>query len=403
MGLLSGLFGGGEDEGAKESAKLQKQMAQEWQKLVVPTAESLQLDLPDYNLTADTMTPEQTQLYLQQQSDLANYQGDPGLRMTQENSLSNLNDIVNDPSLSDIDKAQLYQILRTQETNARGARDAVTQGAAERGISGSGLELVNQMLANQGAANQSAAGGYELAGQAEQRRRDAIVQSGNMAGDIRGQDLTEAEKVASAKDMINKFNTQQKSAQDQWNADQRAKVNAMEQARRDAEYDSRWKAQAEEAKRSADTSTAVFGMERDKLAGQTGQLGGVTDALSAQDAAKNNKSAQMMSTVGTLAGAAALAFSDRNMKTDIEPIGDDEARKMLGELTGYKYEYKPEYQDMAGYGEHTGVMAQDLEKSELGRGMVEEAPEGKMVDYDPATITALLASLNSRLERVENK
>ena len=46
------------------------------------------------------------------------------------------------------------------------------------------------------------------------------------------------------------------------------------------------------------------------------------------------------------------------------------------------WDYKDPDQPGAGYGRQFGVMAQDLEKSEIGKTAVKETPDGKkMVDY----------------------
>lgn len=61
------------------------------------------------------------------------------------------------------------------------------------------------------------------------------------------------------------------------------------------------------------------------------------------------------------------------MNGDKEKIQD-----FIDKLKAYQYEYKNKEH---GEGEHASVMAQDLEKSELGKTAVMDTPEGKMVDY----------------------
>jgi len=58
------------------------------------------------------------------------------------------------------------------------------------------------------------------------------------------------------------------------------------------------------------------------------------------------------------------------------------------------------------HGRRTGVMAQDLEKSRLGKGMVHKTADGvRIVDYNPTTFNpialAALADLNGRLKALE--
>lgn len=107
---------------------------------------------------------------------------------------------------------------------------------------------------------------------------------------------------------------------------------------------------------------------------------------------------------GSLLGGGGLfgdifKFSDKNLKKDIKP-GKDEIQDFLDNLEAYKYSYKnPEH----GEGEQLGVMAQDLEKSDLGKESVKEVSEGKIVNYSSLlpTITAAMAQMNERLKKIE--
>jgi hypothetical protein len=50
-------------------------------------------------------------------------------------------------------------------------------------------------------------------------------------------------------------------------------------------------------------------------------------------------------------------------------------------------------------------MAQELEKSELGRRLVKDTPSGKMVDYGRGlgTMLAAIADMNSRVKELETR
>lgn len=91
-------------------------------------------------------------------------------------------------------------------------------------------------------------------------------------------------------------------------------------------------------------------------------------------------------------------MSDKNQKKDIKPI-----KSFLDNLKAYKYEYKNPDIKGAGKGEHISVMAQDLEKSDIGKTMVKNTPQGKMVNYGKgyAVILAAQADLNKRLNELE--
>ncbi len=104
-----------------------------------------------------------------------------------------------------------------------------------------------------------------------------------------------------------------------------------------------------------------------------------------------------------LAGALS-AMSDKNEKKNIE--SDDKIQDFLSKLKAYKYEYKDPNTELTSPGPQHSVMAQDLEKSEIGQGMVDEADGGKkVVNYAKGfgAILAAQADLNRRLSELENK
>jgi hypothetical protein len=105
------------------------------------------------------------------------------------------------------------------------------------------------------------------------------------------------------------------------------------------------------------------------------------------------------STVGTVIGAA----SDERVKHDIHPA-DDKMRAFLDALQAHDYKYNDPGAPGQSPGHHVSPMAQELEKSDAGRRLVENTPSGKMVNYGPeamATAFAAMASLNKRLRAVE--
>lgn len=102
-----------------------------------------------------------------------------------------------------------------------------------------------------------------------------------------------------------------------------------------------------------------------------------------------------------IAGLIASFFSDRNLKTDIHD-GADDAQEILDALTPFLFRYvSSEYGD----GQLLGVMAQDLEKSNVGKQMIIDYPNGKAIDPHKA-ISALLgivAHLNNKITKLEKE
>jgi hypothetical protein len=103
-----------------------------------------------------------------------------------------------------------------------------------------------------------------------------------------------------------------------------------------------------------------------------------TGGANANAAAEIAKGNQMTNLIGQGAGAAAMFFSDERLKKEIEPLFKEDFSDMKKHLKAYAFKYKSE--DF-GKGDWVGVMAQDLEKSKLGRTLVYEDENGfKKID-----------------------
>lgn len=136
----------------------------------------------------------------------------------------------------------------------------------------------------------------------------------------------------------------------------------------------------------------------------------------ANAAAGEAKKAQM----GAISGIASMAMmSDKNAKKDIKggsgamesfldslssqpPEAIAGLQNFLDTLNPYEYKYK---QDRLadGNADHLGVMAQDVEKSPVGKPMVKNTAEGKKIKPDAGTILAAAAYNNDRIKDLENE
>ena len=114
---------------------------------------------------------------------------------------------------------------------------------------------------------------------------------------------------------------------------------------------------------------------------------------------------QIMGFAGAVAPYAAMAWSDRGLKKNIRSAKDKdllspkEIDGFLDSLYGFQYNYKD---GKHGKGKQVGVMAQDLEKTQLGRQMVEDTPKGKQVNFGKGLglVVASQARLNERLNTI---
>jgi hypothetical protein len=83
-------------------------------------------------------------------------------------------------------------------------------------------------------------------------------------------------------------------------------------------------------------------------------------------------------------------FCDRRLKKDIKPLDPEKLAELKKYLKAYSYEY---IDTKHGDGEFIGVMAQDLQKAELGRDLVFTDQDGHLRIDAAKTINLLLAAL----------
>ena len=138
-----------------------------------------------------------------------------------------------------------------------------------------------------------------------------------------------------------------------------------------------------------------------------GKISGAGMQAAQRSAAQKAAGYQMAGAgVGAMGAILAAFISDKRMKSNVsEKKGKQELRDMLGKM-------KPANYDMGGKNE-SGIIAQDLERSEAGREMVKRGPAGlRMVDTREASKKMLAAmalmhedneNLKARLAKLEGK
>lgn len=175
-------------------------------------------------------------------------------------------------------------------------------------------------------------------------------------------------------------------------------------------------AQMANAQTQAQVNQQAGLLRAEEQAQATGQMGdflsqlrqsrlGVAQANAQASGQVAQRRGQLMGQVLGAAGQAgsAAATSDENAKENIE-LGDKEIKSFLDAIKAYKYEYKDKED---GEGEFVSPMAQDLEKSKVGKKMVQEDESGKkMVNYDGHSLGSMLAAqgyMHKKIENIESK
>jgi hypothetical protein len=351
------------------------------------------VDLPDIEKMRIALeAPELVDLLEAEQLDpsqLEQIMTDPALKEKQMMALEGLRER-SEQGLTAQDKMAMEDMLGQVGAQEKAQRAGIESEMQRRGTADSGTALMQKLQASQGGAQSARQKAMQMAAQGQQQRMSALQNMGQMAGQMEGQDFNRQAQVASAADRIaqaNAMNRQNVSAQNlaarQNIANQKANIGNQQQMYNKGLYQQQF--QNEMAKAGAQNQATG------NLAGMYAQQAG---AQAQADAA----------TIGALAQGGAMLASDVRVKTDIEE-GSRSVRDMLDELQPYEYDYKDEIkEDPSMEGRQLGVMAQDLEDSDLGQEFVQEDMDGvKRVDYGKmgSTQLAALADLHQRLKKLE--
>lgn len=171
----------------------------------LPDIEDQELDLLIPQLVGE-YDPEVMQSLNLDPSDMENVSVDQDIKNQQLKALAGLSEVA-EGGLTEADRAASRDIQREVAQNNVARQKALLSEMDQRGVLGSGMELAARMKANQMSADAQSRAGDQLAQQAQARALQAMIQQGNMASQVRGQEFGEQSQVAQARDVINRFNT----------------------------------------------------------------------------------------------------------------------------------------------------------------------------------------------------
>jgi hypothetical protein len=208
--ITIGLIGGGllsaynQQQGANAASAAAKKQMDILNSVPLPVLKEF---YPELYKQVVELNPEMLAAQSLGPSAMEQVQVSPELKQAQMNALLKLQGI-GETGMTATDQARLAQIESNVARNLKGQTGAIQQNLAARGLSGGMTELVSRQLAAQEGANRQAQLGLDVKAQAEQRALDAIMQSGQLGGQMGQQQFQNAAQIAQAKDIINKFNTQ---------------------------------------------------------------------------------------------------------------------------------------------------------------------------------------------------
>jgi hypothetical protein len=380
--------------GLTDSGAVDKAMGQARGLTKATLARLDKVDLPDIEKMRIALeAPELIDLLEAEQLDpsqLEQIMTDPALKEKQMMALEGLRER-SEQGLTAQDKMAMEDMLGQVGAQEKAQRAAIESEMQRRGTADSGTALMQKLQASQGGAQSARQKAMQMAAQGQQQRMSALQNMGQMAGQMEGQDFNRQAQVASAADRIaqaNAMNRQQVSAQNL-----AARQNIANQQANIANQQQMYNKGLEQQQ---------FQNKMAKAGAQNQATGNLANMYAQQAGAQAQADASTIGSLASLGGAAMM--SDVKVKTDIED-GSRSVRDMLDELQPYEYDYKDEIkEDPSMEGRQLGVMAQDLEDSDLGQEFVQEDMDGvKRVDYGKmgSTQLAALADLHQRLRKLE--
>jgi hypothetical protein len=258
--------------------------------------------------------------------------------------------------------------------------DAMALARSSRGNQGIALK---QALAAQGKIGQQTANAAtQLKAQEQLQAQQTLA---GFLGQTRGQDLAAAGTNAQLSQQTQATNLQSAVQQQQFMDDQQKAYLAMGLTLEQAQL---------QAMRDYETlrmqnATQRYGIQQGVSVQQSGQA--------AQTAGS------VLGALATIGGGIAMgAMSDERVKKNVKPA-DAKMTDFLEHIGAHDYEYKDPDKPFRGRGRFVSPMAQELEKSELGRSMVKDTPDGKIVDYGKGfgTLLAAIAHQHKRIAKIE--
>lgn len=412
-GLASQIFG--KDNRAADAYE---RAMQAFNGIEPPTPEELSVELQKMVYQGD-ITPEEAQTVLQGHSEMQNIATGPEGKQAQLKALSGLQGIVEGGGMNAQDKATLNEIQNQQSQAERGNREAILMNAQERGVGGSGAELASQMLNQQASATRGNQAGLDVAGQAQARALQALQQYGQMGGQYEGQQFGQEASKAQAQDLINQFNARNRQDVVNTNVAARNAAAARNVETKQGLSNQNTDIANQQAHANALAKQQAFQNKVTLAGGKAGNLQAMGDLQQKQADAREKMNAGLISTGGSIFAQGARTsqtpqtpqpaknpfknpmdntHSDKRLKKNIHEVSEPDLEEFLASIDPKAFEFKD---PSLANGQNVGVMAQDLEKSKVGRTMVEDTPSGKILDMHKGfgVILAALAALHDKIEK----
>ncbi len=323
--VASGVIGGMlSSSSAKKAAKAQQAAAAaafaELNKLGMPPDLSKEIILKQFQ-SMGVLTPELEQEISLQEAQVSKIQEDPSLRGAQMEALSTLGG-VSRGGLRAEDRAAYNELRGKVQQDAEAKRQQILQAMQARGMGGSGANLAAQLQSAQASADTASAGADTLAADASKRALEALSQRANLAGSVRGQDMSAAEMKARAIDERNRFLYENSVSRQRQNVGQLNEAQAANLAQKQRLSDMNINQENEETQRQNEAKRQYYLDQLDLAKAKAAALNSQGQAASAGQMAKGAAQAGIASAIGQGIGAyGSYASSKPAAAPKAEPVG----------------------------------------------------------------------------------
>lgn len=248
---------------------------------------------------AGVLTPEvETALNLQA-SKVSQIQEDKSLREAQIGALEGLKQR-GKVGLTPEERAELNKVRKDVQRDVEAKRQQILQNLAARGMGGSGQELASQLQASQSGAERASEEGDRISAIASQRALQALTQSGQLGGQIRGEDFDIEKAKASAEDEIARFNLANAVSRQQRNVDRSGRAQEMNLAALQKAQDANIQMVNQEKLRQVEAKRQYW---QDQLARAQARAGVRTGSVAPAYRQEAQQTAQMWQGIGSGVGA----------------------------------------------------------------------------------------------------
>lgn len=451
--LVSGDPGAGQ---RREAGRIRQEAFDYTRDIRLPTLEDLQIkpsDIQYYQVTGK-FTPELLQAVQMDRTLLEDLEQNPQFVRDQLSIVEAKKKRMAEGGLTAEDRARLDQVLRETERANRAQQETIGARLRERGAAGSPVEALMRLRGQAQAADTASEQAFKTAALGAASRLQEEASLADMLGRMSREDLATREARARAQAERERMNVGLRSQADVMNIQARnvAQQQALAEQQRIAEQNVALRNQIaqqniaaqqqalenqminakilsgaagtqataleQEAARRAAAQSAKFRAIGDVVdagiqAGTKMFTGGMSAAPAGNEYIGQVNPQKYTLETGftdqpkspyTLTGTETLIFSDKNLKKDIKQ-SKKYVDEMLDKLKPYTFKYRNRKH---GEGERVGIMAQDLERSKMGKVLVKDTPEGKAIDVKNA-IGAVMASQArimeklKKLEKAQNK